>query len=247
MNTTGQKPFYLVGHRGFPAVYPENTMAGILAAIAEGADGVEFDIQISKDNIPVVFHDASLARTTGIDGELADYTFSVLERLSAHEPERFGLTHLPEPITSLANLVKELAKWPEVVAFAEIKQEIFARQNREKTMLSIGTILQPIKSHCYVISFDWEILQLASHQGFQIGWVLETLDDDALEQARLLNPAMLIIDYAKLPPQGPPQGPWQWFVYDIIDPALAQTAIDQGIRYIETWNIAGLKNHFAKL
>lgn len=247
MNGTAQKSFYLIGHRGFPALYPENTMAGILAAIAEGADGVEFDIQISKDNIPVVFHDTSLARTTGISGELADYTYSVLERLSAHEPARLGLTHLPEPITSLASLVQELTKWPEVLAFAEIKQEIFARQNREKTMLSIGTILQPIKSHCYVISFDWEILLLARQQGYHIGWVLETLDADSLVQAHALNPELLIIDYAKLPNADPPKGPWQWFVYDITDPRLAQTAINQGIHYIETWNIAGLKNHFAHL
>ena len=247
MTTPQRKPYYLIGHRGFPAQYPENTLAGILAAIAEGADGVEFDIQISKDNIPIVFHDDTLERTTGISGALGEYTYSLLERISAHEPNRLGQTHLPEPITSLAALVQELKKWPEVQAFAEIKQEIFLRQNREKTMLSIGTILETIKSHCTIISFDSDILILARQQGFKIGWVLEALDADSFNLAQQLNPNILIVDYTKLPADGPWPGPWQWFVYDIVDPAEAAKAIERGITFIETWDIARLKGHCAHL
>ncbi|HMW73936.1 MAG TPA: glycerophosphodiester phosphodiesterase family protein, partial [Cellvibrionaceae bacterium] len=188
MPHTANKPFYLVGHRGLPAYYPENTLAGILAAIAEGADAVEFDIQISKDNIPVVIHDDTLLRTTGINGDLADYTYSLLERISAHEPERLGQSHLPEPIVSLAKLVEELKKWPEVHAFAEIKSEIFKRQTREKTLHSIATILTPIKSHCSIISFDYEILSLARAAGFSIGWVLNAMDETSLACALALAP-----------------------------------------------------------
>ena len=126
-----QKPFYLVGHRGLPEHYPENTLSGILAAIAEGADAVEFDIQISKDAIPVVIHDDTLVRTTGISGELAEYTFSLLERISAHEPARLGQSHLPESIPSLASLVHEL-KMAGSTRVCGNKNEIFKRQNREK-------------------------------------------------------------------------------------------------------------------
>jgi glycerophosphoryl diester phosphodiesterase len=234
-------PYKLIGHRGFPAHYPENTLTGILAAIAEGADGVEFDIQISKDNIPVIFHDEHLQRTTGINGFLREYTYSLLERISAHEPERLGQTHLPEPIVSLEILVQELKKWPEVHVFAEIKKEIFKHQTREKTIQSIGTLLTPIKTHCTIISFDLEVLTLAQQQGFKTGWVLQQMDNTHLAAATQLNPDVLIIDYTQLPASGPWPGPWQWFVYDITDAATAQAAINKGIYYIETWDIAGLK------
>jgi glycerophosphoryl diester phosphodiesterase len=247
MSTSTCKPHYLVGHRGYPAQYPENTLSGILAAIAEGADAVEFDIQISKDNIPIIFHDDTLLRTTGITGDLADYTYAILERISAHEPARLGQTYLPEPIVSLTTLVHELKKWPEIQAFAEIKSEIFQRLSREKTIASIGASLTPIKSHCTIISFDIEILYLARLQGFQIGWVLENMQATSLAAAEQLNPEMLIVDYTRLPSTGPWPGPWRWFVYDITDAATAQTAINQGIKYIETWDVAGLKAHFAQL
>jgi glycerophosphoryl diester phosphodiesterase len=247
MPNTTQKPFYLVGHRGLPAQYPENTLAGILAAIAEGADAVEFDIQISKDNIPVVIHDDTLLRTTGINADLADYTYSLLERISAHEPERLGQTHLPEPIVSLAKLVHELKKWPEVHAFAEIKSEIFKRQNREKTLQSIATILTPIKSHCSIISFDHDILSLARAAGFSIGWVLTDMDAVTFSAAQALAPEFLIIDYTHIPPSGPWPGPWHWFVYDITHGPTAQEAIKQGITYIESWDARGLKQYFDSL
>jgi len=244
MPSLRDKPFYLVGHRGLPEHYPENTLAGILAAIAEGADAVEFDIQISKDNIPIIFHDDTLLRTTGINGELADYTFSLLERISAHEPARLGQSHLPEPIASLATLVQELKKWPEVHAFAEIKSEIFKRQSREKTLHSIAAILEPIKTHCSIISFDYDILQLAQQAGFSIGWVLEDMTPVSQAAAHRLQANFLIIDYARIGDNLPWPGPWHWFVYDITDGPTAEAAINQGITYIESWDISGLKHYF---
>lgn len=247
MPNTADKPFYLVGHRGLPAHYPENTLAGILAAIAEGADAVEFDIQISKDNIPIIFHDDTLVRTTGISGDLADYTYSLLERISAHEPDRLGQSHLPEPIPSLAKLVQELKKWPEVHAFAEIKSEIFKRQNREKTLQSIAALLEPIKTHCSIISFDYAILSLARQAGFSIGWVLNAMDKTALDAAHALEPDFLIIDYTQISACGPWPGPWRWFVYDITHGPSAAAAIKQGITYIESWDISGLKHYFDAL
>lgn len=56
------KPLIL-GHRGSSAVAPENTLAAFARAIRDGADGVEFDVRLSRDKVPVVIHDASLKRT----------------------------------------------------------------------------------------------------------------------------------------------------------------------------------------
>jgi glycerophosphoryl diester phosphodiesterase len=53
----------ILGHRGASAVAPENTLAAFARAIRDGADGIEFDVRLSRDGIPIVIHDASLKRT----------------------------------------------------------------------------------------------------------------------------------------------------------------------------------------
>lgn len=56
----------IIGHRGASAVAPENTLAAFEAAIAAGADGIEFDVRLSRDGVPVVIHDETLYRTCGV-------------------------------------------------------------------------------------------------------------------------------------------------------------------------------------
>jgi len=56
------------GHRGASAAYPENTLASFEAAIRDGAEGIESDVHVSRDNVVVMFHDPSLERTTDSKG-----------------------------------------------------------------------------------------------------------------------------------------------------------------------------------
>jgi glycerophosphoryl diester phosphodiesterase len=53
----------IIGHRGASAVAPENTLAAFRRAVEDGADGIEFDVRLSADDVPVVIHDADLQRT----------------------------------------------------------------------------------------------------------------------------------------------------------------------------------------
>lgn len=55
----------IIAHRGDSAYAPENTLAAFRMALEKGADGVEFDVQLSKDGVPVVIHDYNLKRTGG--------------------------------------------------------------------------------------------------------------------------------------------------------------------------------------
>ena len=57
----------IIGHRGASAVAPENTMAAFREAIAVGADGIEFDVRLTRDGVPVVIHDSTLRRTLAPD------------------------------------------------------------------------------------------------------------------------------------------------------------------------------------
>ena len=62
----------IVGHRGVTETGPENTLGAIERTAYEGATWVEFDVQLSGDNIPLVFHDDTLERTTDGKGRLID-------------------------------------------------------------------------------------------------------------------------------------------------------------------------------
>jgi glycerophosphoryl diester phosphodiesterase len=71
----------IIGHRGASAVAPENTIAAFREAIAAGADGVEFDVRLTRDAVPVVIHDSTLRRTGGLPRRIADLTAAELEQV----------------------------------------------------------------------------------------------------------------------------------------------------------------------
>jgi len=73
----------VIGHRGNRAFAPENTLESFLEAVALGADAIEFDVQVSRDGVPVVMHDATLDRTTDGHGPVAHYSVAELQRLDA--------------------------------------------------------------------------------------------------------------------------------------------------------------------
>lgn len=71
----------IIGHRGASVVAPENTMAAFREAIAVRADGIEFDVRLTRDGIPVVIHDSTLRRTGGLPERVADLTRLELGRI----------------------------------------------------------------------------------------------------------------------------------------------------------------------
>ncbi len=62
----------IIAHRGASAHAPENTIAAFQRAIDIGADGIEFDVRLTKDGEPFVFHDRTLKRVAGIEDQVID-------------------------------------------------------------------------------------------------------------------------------------------------------------------------------
>ncbi|HYH84526.1 MAG TPA: glycerophosphodiester phosphodiesterase family protein [Pyrinomonadaceae bacterium] len=58
----------IIGHRGASAYAPENTLAAFAQAFEDGADGIELDVRLARDGVPVVVHDATLSRIVLCDG-----------------------------------------------------------------------------------------------------------------------------------------------------------------------------------
>lgn len=104
----------IIGHRGASAYAPENTLAAFRMAIDAGADGVEFDVQLAKDGVPVVIHDDTLRRT-GLRPELVgDLTSHQLAKIDAGSwfnakyPNRARPEFTGEGVPTLSALLKLL-------------------------------------------------------------------------------------------------------------------------------------------
>jgi len=98
---------WIIGHRGYPAKYPENTLVAFQAAIAAGATMLELDVMLSRDRKLVVIHDATLERTTNGQGKVPDFALAELKRLDAGSwfDAAFADQQLPElrEVLDLAN------------------------------------------------------------------------------------------------------------------------------------------------
>jgi glycerophosphoryl diester phosphodiesterase len=73
----------IFAHRGGCALGPENTLAAFDLGLQAGADGLELDVHLSADGVPVVHHDATLDRTTSLSGPLAARSAADLARADA--------------------------------------------------------------------------------------------------------------------------------------------------------------------
>ena len=69
-------------HRGASAYAPENTLEAFRLAAEMGADGVELDVQLSRDGELVVAHDETIDRVSNGTGYIKDYTLAQLKKLS---------------------------------------------------------------------------------------------------------------------------------------------------------------------
>lgn len=73
----------IIAHRGASKYAPENTMPSFQIASEMQADGIETDVQLTKDGIPILIHDENLRRTTGKKGFVKDYLLDDIQKLDA--------------------------------------------------------------------------------------------------------------------------------------------------------------------
>ncbi|MGI6107118.1 MAG: glycerophosphodiester phosphodiesterase [Lachnospiraceae bacterium] len=100
----------VIAHRGFSGRYPENTMLAFRKALEAGADGIENDVQFTKDLVPVIMHDESVDRTTDGKGWLRDFTYDELRRLNVSYPSKFGEDFAPQSIPTLDEFLRWMAE-----------------------------------------------------------------------------------------------------------------------------------------
>ncbi len=96
----------IIAHRGASAVAPQNTLAAFRKAAELGADGVELDVHLSSDGVPVVMHNFDLDETTDGTGRITDKAWAELKELDAGS--KFAPEFAGERIPTLAEVLEAL-------------------------------------------------------------------------------------------------------------------------------------------
>lgn len=120
-------------HRGASGYMPENTLPSFKKAVELGADGVELDIQLSKDGEIVVCHDEMVDRTSNAKGWLKDYTLAELKEMDfSYQFKELGKVSIPT-----MKEVFELLKPTNLIINIELKTGIFDYEGIEEKIIAL--------------------------------------------------------------------------------------------------------------
>lgn len=121
-------------HRGFSGKYPENTLLAFEKAVEAGADGIELDVQLTKDGEVVIIHDETIDRTTDGKGFVADYTYEELKKIDASYiyKNHYGFNKIPT-LKEYFALIKDT----EIITNIELKTGVNEYLGIEKKVFEI--------------------------------------------------------------------------------------------------------------
>jgi len=237
----------LVAHRGHASRHPENTLVALESALRAGVHGVEFDVQITADGIPVLIHDEHLLRTAGLDRDVRRMTFAETRAVSVHERARLGEAERDVAMPSLAEAVELLCGWPEAVPFVEIKPESATAYRADDVTARVMDVIAPIMDRAVVISFSERVVMTARRLGAAaVGWCVRYPDQDSLTLARAIAPEYLVADHRNIGGDRAGAlwpGDWLWMLYEVVDADLAMRLAARGAAIVETMACAELYSH----
>lgn len=121
----------IFAHRGYSASFAENTMSAFVEAAKAGADGLELDVQLTRDGEVVVIHDEKVNRTTNGSGFVKDYSFKDIRKLNANK--KGGKK---EPLPSLI----EVLEWMQsnnLVCNIELKNGLIPYEGMEEKVIQL--------------------------------------------------------------------------------------------------------------
>ena len=128
------KQIQIFAHRGSKKTHPENTMVAFIEAERVGADGIEFDVQLSSDGELVIIHDETLDRTTTLTGYVKDYTAEELKKADA------GILFSEQFIGEQIPFLKEVFKWAtenDLMMNVELKTDKFNYEGIEQKVIDL--------------------------------------------------------------------------------------------------------------
>ncbi|HEX7928213.1 MAG TPA: glycerophosphodiester phosphodiesterase [bacterium] len=201
----------IFAHRGNSSVAPENTMAAFRAAQEAGAAGIEFDVQLTKDGVPIVIHDERVDRTTSGKGGVVEQTLTQLQALDAGA--WFNPSFAGERLPTLAQLLEHFrgsSMWlnielktnrlpypglvPAVLKLVEqfgMQQQVILSSFNHNTLKEVQTLAPRIECAALVSDALVEPWTYARQHGFQgIHPYFSQIDEALMEGCRAVGLAV---------------------------------------------------------
>lgn len=228
-----------VAHRGWQQYYPENTLAAIEAAINSGAKHIEIDIQLTRDLVPILCHDAPLERLSNSPLNINEISHLKLTALSSYEPERFGNTFIGTPFMALSECVTLIKQHRDLTFYVELKRQSINIFGITAFLAAVLPILEPVKNQIILISFNSDILLDAKKQGWnKVAPVLSNWEQAFSSGISQLSAPLLFCNKKHLTVQQTiDQLPAPCVFYEIGDYQEALDLLDQGAHMIESFNV----------
>lgn len=157
---TKQSPL-IIAHRGANKQAPENTRSAFDRALTYPVDGIEFDVQLSKDHIPIIFHDRTLTKVNGTRKRVSDFDVNELKKIDWGK--WFGPNFENEPLLTLSELLNLYGTKTRLLV--EIKSRPKDQAEGRSVILTKKTIelieqIIPAEfwNRVYILSYDLNVL-----------------------------------------------------------------------------------------
>lgn len=186
----------ILAHRGASGYAPENTIAAFKKAISLGADGIETDVQLSKDNEIVLIHDESVDRTTDGRGYIKDLTLKEIKKLDAGR--WFNDKFIGQRVPILEELLS-LAKDKDILLNIELKNNVISYKNIEEKVVNLINRYN-LKDRVIISSFNHTSLLKIKHidSDIRTGMLYMSRLSNPIAHAKAINADALHPSYKRL-------------------------------------------------
>ena len=156
MTLTREDRMSIAGHRGDCYNYYENTMTAFKKAVDAGADMIETDVRLTKDNILIIMHDDKVDRTTNGRGKVSEMTYEEISGLNAGDSLDY------EKVPTFCEFIEWTSK-ENITLNIEIK-EYYSEENEERCTKCIEQIISLVEkfnlaNRVVINSFDAWVLE----------------------------------------------------------------------------------------
>lgn len=171
--TESREKFVNYAHRGASEYAPENTLLSFNLGVFMGANGIETDVQLTKDSVAVLFHDDTLMRVTGQEGRISDYTFDELQ----------------EFFVTKDNLTDKILKLEDFLRFFSFRDFTFAielKQTGAEKIVADLIFKYNMQNKVVITSFNLEAVRAMREYApyLKCGFLTSKTDDMILEELK---------------------------------------------------------------
>lgn len=168
---------WIVAHRGAKVDAPENTLSSFESALNHPIDGIEFDVQLTRDGVPVLFHDHTLTRINGSSKRVSECTLE--ELLQLDWGRWFSDSFRGEPLMTLERVLELFAHRTRLMVEIKVFEE---DRSSGRSVELTNRVVELIRStevtgDLFILSFDPDVLRHAHRSNPRWHYVLNA--DDA--------------------------------------------------------------------